>query len=497
MIHFREQDVRYTNRKMGMSFNKSFLHISKSNRVGACIGAFLLCFALTLGFNPGVAQADVRQSDVIAGMSVESRGLNAASCPNVVAEYAYVVDDQGKVYFERGADAQTHIASITKVMTALVALEYGDPQTTTINVSQTAATIGESSAMLQTGDSMNLETALKALMIPSGNDAAQAIAESMGDSIKQQLQEQGDSNVPDSAYDAFVYAMNKKAQELGMTNSLFANPHGLDIDDHDEEMYCSARDVATMVSEVMKNDTFRNIVSMDGATIQVSRKGETVDIPLESTDILIGSYEGACGVKTGFTEKAGQCFAGAVERDGETLYAVVLNSNSEQQRFTDATTLDDWVFDNTIAYALAHSPETTSMTTTDGQTTEVPVVAYVSHSGWIDKTFKATFADPKASVEVFALEGNVSQKLEFDTVSGEVSVGQKVGTATFYQHNKEIASCDIVAAESCSAPNFIDGIGIWWDRLWRGFNGQQTSAESVVVNTTPLIYGSNATLNAN
>ena len=98
---------------------------------------------------------------------------------------------------------------------------------------------------------------------------------------------------------------------------------------------------------------------------------------------------------------------------------------------------------------------------------------------------------------MFALEGNVSQKLEFDTVSGEVSVGQKVGTATFYQHNKEIASCDIVAAESCSAPNFIDGIGIWWDRLWRGFNGQQTSAESVVVNTTPLIYGSNATLNAN
>ena len=72
--------------------------------------------------------------------------------------------------------------------------------------------------------------------------------------------------------------------------------------------------------------------------------------------------------------------------------------------------------------------------------------------------------------------------------------GQKVGTARFYQHNNEIASVDIVAAEYCAAPNFFEGIGIWWDRLIRGFSGSQTSAESTVVNTTPLIYGNNATL---
>ena len=233
---------------------------------------------------------------------------------------------------------------------------------------------------------------------------------------------------------------------------------------------------------------------MDGATIQVNRGGTTVDIPLESTDILIGSYDGACGVKTGFTEKAGQCFAGAVQRDGKTLYAVVLNSNSEQQRFTDATTLDDWVFNNLISYTLAHSPESTTYSSEDGTATEVPVVAYVSHSGWIDKTFKATFSDPNAAVDVFALDGNVSQSFEFDTVSGDVVPGQKVGTARFYQHNNEIASVDIVAAEYCVAPNFFEGIGIWWDRLIRGFSGSQTSAESTVVNTTPLIYGNNATL---
>lgn len=484
----------YADRKIFMLLTNTETQVTIRRRLGACISAFLLCALLGFCVYPSSAFADVRQSDVIAGLSVEARDLSASSCPNIVAEYAYVVDDSGNVYFERGADTQTHIASITKVMTALIALEYGDVNTTTITVSETAATIGESSASLQAGDTMNLQTALMAMMLPSGNDAAQAIAESMGDSVKQLLREQGDTSVPDNAYDAFVYAMNKKAQELGMNNSLFANPHGLDIDQHDAEMYCSAHDVAIMVSEVMKNDTFRSIVSMDGATIQVNRGGTAVDIPLESTDILIGSYDGACGVKTGFTEKAGQCFAGAVQRDGKTLYAVVLNSNSEQQRFTDATTLDDWVFNNIISYTLAHSPESTTYSSEDGTTTEVPVVAYVSHSGWIDKTFKATFSDPNAAVDVFALDGNVSQSFEFDTVSGDVVPGQKVGTARFYQHNNEIASVDIVAAEYCAAPNFFEGIGIWWDRLIRGFSGSQTSAESTVVNTTPLIYGNNATL---
>ena len=85
--------------------------------------------------------------------------------------------------------------------------------------------------------------------------------------------------------------------------------------------------------------------------------------------------------------------------------------------------------------------------------------------------------------------------MQFDTVSGDVVPGQKVGTVTFYQHNEVIAQQDLVAAESCPAPNPIEGIGIWWNRLFAGFSGKQTQAESSVVNTTPLIYGSNATIN--
>lgn len=130
--------------------------------------ALLGCWAF-----PAHASADVRQSDIVAGMSVESRGLNSITCPSIVAEYAYVVDDSGKVYFERDADTQTHIASITKVMTALVALQYGDPNQLWLRLVKLQLLLASLRQCCEAGDTMTLESALKALMLPSGNDAAQ------------------------------------------------------------------------------------------------------------------------------------------------------------------------------------------------------------------------------------------------------------------------------------------------------------------------------------
>lgn len=440
---------------------------------------------------PGSSFADVRSSDVVSGLTVEQRGLAASQSPDIVANYAIAVDEDGKVYFERNADEQVQIASITKTMTAIVALEYGDLEDTTITVSKNAASIGESSAMLQAGDSMNLDAALKAMMICSGNDAATAIAESMGSDIKQSLNDAGDPNVPEDSQDAFVYAMNKEAKKLDMDDSLFANPHGLDFDDYAADMHCSARDVAKMCSQAMSNEAFRDIVATDKTKIKITRNGSSANVKLESTDILLGNYDGACGIKTGFTEKAGECFAGAVQRDGKLLFSIVLDSSSEAQRFTDSQTLDDWVFDNTVQCPLASSSETVDFDTDNG-TVSAPVVAQVSHTGWMDKTFKATIADPTATVEVFALDGNVSQDVQFDAVSGDVHPGTKVGTVTYYQHNEVVATQDLVAAEDCAAPNIIEGIGIWWHRLFN-FSGQPTQATSEVVGTMPVIYGANAT----
>lgn len=466
--------------------------VTKENQRGyagltACVFAFLIALLLV----PGLAFADVRNSDVVMGQTVESRGLSQSQCPNITAGYAYVVSDDGTVYFSRDAQAEVKIASVTKVMTALVALEYGDPESTTITVSQEAATIGESSASLKVGDSMPLKTALRCMMINSGNDAAEAIAESMGNQVRDQLLANASAEekdkIPESGYQAFIYAMNKKAADLGMTHSVFVNPHGLDMEQYEGDMHSSAEDVAIMCQEAMKNELFRSIVKTRSETVQVTRDGASADVELETTDLWLGSYEGSCGIKTGYTSQAGACFAGAVERDGHILYTVVLNSKDEPTRFVDTSALADWVYGNTIDYKLAHSEETISCALDGENATEVPVVAYVSHKGWIDKTFKATLADPEATVEIFALNGNISQEVSYDDVNGNVSVGQKVGTITFRQHNEDIATADIVAAEACEGPNLIDGFFIWWDRLFRSFGGEQTEADSVLINTTPLV----------
>ena len=121
------------------------------NKIGASLAAFILSCTLFLGVVPQNALADVRDSDVVAGLTVDQRGLTSANCPNIAAQYAFAIDSDGNTYFERDPDTQAHIASVTRCMTALVALSYGDPQNTQITVSPDAATIGESSACCRQG----------------------------------------------------------------------------------------------------------------------------------------------------------------------------------------------------------------------------------------------------------------------------------------------------------------------------------------------------------
>ena len=451
---------------------------SLSRALRAALACILACALAASPLFALDAYAEVRRADIVMGESVEARGLAVSSCPSIDATYAILMDSNGTIYFERDADTQTQIASITKIMTALVALDFAD-LSTEITVSESAAAVGESSAELVAGDVLTLEDALAALLVSSGNDAAQAIAETLGASM-------ADTSDAERAVDAFVDAMNEKAQQLGMTNSLFANPHGLDYGEYADDMHCSARDVAIMCAYAMQITAFRDTVSQATATIEVERGGALVTIELESTDQMLGSYEGACGIKTGFTALAGQCFAGACERDGVLYYAIVLNSSSETQRFTDVETLFDWAFEHLIDYPLAHSAETMTLETSQGSR-EVPVIAYVAHTSWIDRTVAATLADPDASIEVFDLNGNVSQEVSFNEISGDVRVGDVVGTVTFYQRNQVVAEMDLIATEELLGPNFFESIGIWWDRLLRSFSGDDGVADSLVVNETPLI----------
>lgn len=434
--------------------------------------SILLALALVCSCSaPSVddAFADARGTDVIYGETVEDRGLSVSDCPSIDAEYAIVMDSEGNVYFERNATDSTQIASITKVMTAIVALEAVEngeiTLDTEITVSSEAASIGESSASLMAGDTLTLLDALYALLVPSGNDAAVAIAEAIAGSV-----------------DDFADLMNAKAEELGCTDTYFTNPHGLDSGSYSGSQHSCAEDVALMVQCAMTYDTFREIVAGGDATITVTRDGSAVDISLSSTDGFMDIYEYAIGVKTGYTDLAGYSFAGAALKDDVELYVVVINSSSSDQRFEDAMTLCEWVYEHLVTYSLANSTKTTTL---NGE--EVPLIAEVAHSEWIDVTIDVTLADPDAAMLIFDLNGNVSQSIEFDEITGDIEAGDVVGTITFKQQNEVILTMDLIACESVDAPSAFASIGIWFQRLFASLTGSQKVADTVIYNETPLI----------
>lgn len=459
----------------------------------SAILSFVLAF--TCAYDPAIAKPT--DNDIVAGYTAEQRGLSATNMPSITAKSAYVADSDGNVYFERNADKKSQIASVTKVMTCIIALENADPDRR-ITVSRRAASIGESTAQLAKGDILTLKDALIGLMVPSGNDAACAIAENIGADFVNKAKGEGaqildstghpiDLDGSNAAYNAFVAKMNEKAKAIGMENTLFTNPHGLDIDQFKgEQLYSTARDVSKMSIYGMQNADFRDIVSHGDTNIVVKREGKDIKIRLEGTDILIGSYEGACGIKTGHTQKAGGCFTGAVLRNGTYLYSVVLGASSNDQKFDDTKTIYDWVYGNQVDFPLA---DTDQYFDADGkgEGKSVPVLAEVPQLDWIDRSVKATIEKPNQSVKVNAIFGNVSQTITQKEVTGDVKAGDVVGAIEYHQGDQLLASVDLIACEDSPAPNFFETAGIAVQRLFGSFGGANPHAELLVHNKTEPI----------
>lgn len=464
-------------RKTGYIDLNTVAHNVISLIAAVAIAAVAFCCACL----PQVAHAEVRKADVIAGETVEDRGLTIAECPTIDAEYAVLMAEDGTIYFERDAYESSRIASITKVMTAIVALDNAQDGAFVV-VSEAAAEVGESSAGLQEGDLLDMESALKALLVPSGNDAAVAIAEAVGASMIA-----ADPSLGNDPMTAFVDAMNRKAEELGCTNTVYENPHGLDDGEYDGALHSSAADQAKVAQCAMSYPLIREIVGGGSTTIQVDRGGSKTEVELETTDELLDSYEYAIGIKTGVTNSAGPSFMGAASKDGRELYTVVLGSSDEAQRFVDTKRLFEWAYEHCMQLNLANSSEWSAMRT-DGQSRDVPVIAAVSHADWIDRTVPATLSDPDAIVEVFDFEGNVSQSLSFNELHGRVNAGDKVGTVVFKQRNQVVAEQDLVACETVDGPNPLDTIAIWWQRLTTG----ATTADTQVYNVMPVINNNKA-----
>ncbi len=272
-----------------------------------------------------------------------------------------------------------------------------------------------------------------------------------------------------------------------MRELLFTNPHGLDDGAWAAGLHSCASDVAKIVAHAMSNETFRSIVATDAATTQVTRDGAKADVELESTDALLGVYEGACGVKTGYTDLAGSCFAGAVDKDGKTLYSVVLQSTSDVQRFNDTTTLWDWAYDNLVAYPLASSSESVSMSL-DGQVRDVPVVAYAPACVVDRQDGQGDVRRSRCRRRGVRAQRKRQPEISLDVMSGRRRLGRRRRQGCVLSEQRGRGHAGRHRLRGRGGPGVLEGMGIWWDRLIRGFTGQPTCAEAKIINSTPLIY---------
>lgn len=232
----------------------------------------------------------------------------------------------GKILYEKDADQKLAPASMTKVMSMLLIMEAVDSGKISMEddviISDNASSMGGSQIFLQTGEKYKVRELLKGVAVASGNDAVVALAEKVSGSVS-----------------AFVEAMNKKANDLGLKNTHFDNPHGLDSENH----YTTARDMSVMARELLKHETILEFTSIYEDYL---KKNDGSSIWLVNTNKLVRFYEGVDGLKTGFTSTAGYCITTTAKRNNMRLLSVVMNAPSSDLRSKDTTEMLNYGFNS-------------------------------------------------------------------------------------------------------------------------------------------------------
>ena len=340
----------------------------------------------------------------------------AASEPfTVAAKGAVLIDaDSGLVLFGQNENRMLPMASTTKVMTALIALERSTLDEK-VTAGKNASGVPGTSLYLSEGETLTMEQMLYGLMLRSGNDAAVAIAEHVAGSVS-----------------AFAALMNARAEQLNAT-AHYLNPHGLDEEGHG----ITALGLARVMRAAMRNPDFRRITGTKRKIIPWV--GNEYSRVLENKNRLLRTYEGATGGKTGYTGRAGRCLVFSAERDGLSLIGAVLNCPAW---FDTATLLLDYGFEN-------YRPE--SALETGARVTELPV-----KGGTGERVTVVAAAPLRAAVRVgSAVETGITLP---ERIEAPVSAGQVVGFARLLCGGAELARCDLVAASGVPRRDFIQSV---------------------------------------
>lgn len=362
-------------------------------------------------------------TSVFEDYSIEVFGENE---PEINARSAIVMDfDSGRVLYEKNAWIKRPMASTTKVMTAIVALENGNMDDI-VTVSKKAASIHGSVIHLTAGEKLSFRELMYGLMMRSGNDAAIAIAEHVGGSVE-----------------GFVAMMNEKAKSIGALNTNFTTPHGLDEVGH----HSTAYDMALITRYALQNPIINEIVKTTYA--QVGKRS------MVNTNEMLSGYAGADGVKTGYTGKAGRCLITSATREGRRYISVVLFCDSKNLRALSSKKILDYAFANYYPHTLINSEYIGSLPVYKGFEKQVPI--------YVEKNITLPITTEE--------KNNLYTKVSLpDILHAPIQQKEAVGTLSIYVGNKILCESVIRAGKTIrqkTMPQYILDVFIALFKLFK------------------------------
>lgn len=349
-----------------------------------------------------------------AVMTVFQSAAQAESgeCVETSARSAIVIEKEtGRVLLHANCHEKLPMASTTKVMTALLALEKGKLDEV-VTVGRNAYGVPGTSIYLSLGEKITLRDLLYGLMLASGNDAAVAIAEHIGGDVE-----------------SFCRMMNERAAELGCTDTCFLTPHGLPASGH----YTTAYDLALIASEAMKHELFREMVSTKRASIPW--EGRSYSRILHNKNKLLSTYEGATGIKTGYTRAAGRCLVFGAKRDGLEVIGVVLNCGNW---FEEAARLMNLTYEKYQSFTALDAGEMVRVLPVSNGTQETVVITAGA---------KLSAPIPKDSVPV--LEFDLPDEIEAGAEKGE-----NVGRVSLLMNGEVLSAVPLVVSETLAVRDY-------------------------------------------
>jgi serine-type D-Ala-D-Ala carboxypeptidase (penicillin-binding protein 5/6) len=408
--------------------------------VGSRFLACLICAVMVLSALPVAAYASTPYL---------SYSSNIITAPNINAPYAAVFSSDGTILWSRNADTQVPMASTTKILTTIVVLEHTclDNEVT---VSAYAADQEPTSAGLYEGQTLTVRDLLYGLLLASGNDAAVALAEYVGGSVE-----------------GFAALMNEKALQLGMTNSHFVTPNGLE----DPEHYTTVSDYTKLTVYAMQNTDFRTIINSTrysfSDTRGVSYTYKNANELLTNSSAYASSSDAlgtVVGLKTGFTDEAGYCLVSAADNKNIEMYAIVFGDSSAWWRFEDSARLLEWGFSHINNVQLIAAKTT---------------VGTYACKAWPNKTIDVVVGNT-VNASVYDYGGNVTCTVTLKETTQALHAGDTVGTITWYQAGKTIAQAPLCIVEDVPTPGFFESIGIWFSNLFSTITGHATQSTSTL-----------------